>query len=276
MEIELIEPISERRARFELKQAQHTFANALRRAMMGEVPTLAVDYVKFYDNKSVLFDEMLALRLGLVPLRGDVDSYRFPWACECGGQGCSLCQLSLSLNAQCPDDREELTLYSRDLVSTDPEVSPAEPDIPIITLKRGQKVMAEAVARLGRGREHAKYQPTTVCGYKNRYRVVLGERCAACAERRCLEVCPRRVFAVEGGKPRVADEAACSYCKLCMVACEDVHGQGNAQVAVTPTEDVFMFTVETDGSLDAADVVLRAADVVKAKAAELSVKLAEI
>jgi len=276
MELEVIEPITKNRAVFELDHVETAFANALRRAMIAEVPTLAIDYVKFYDNTSVLFDEMLALRMGLIPLRGEVDSYRFPDECECGGEGCSLCQLYLNLNAQCPDDQDELTVYSGDMKSSDPETSPAQPDIPIIKLKKNQKIMAEAVARLGRGREHAKFQPTTVCGYRNRYMVTLGEKCKTCSEHKCVEACPRDVFEVIDGTPRVANELNCSYCKLCIEACQEIHGEEDSRVSITPVEDSFVFTVESDGSMDVADVVLRAADTMKVKVNELSEKLAEI
>ena len=60
--------LDERVAKFTLSGVSTSFANIFRRAMMSEVPTLAIENVRIYDNTSVLFDEMLAHRLGLIPL----------------------------------------------------------------------------------------------------------------------------------------------------------------------------------------------------------------
>jgi len=276
MEIELLEPITEYVAKFELKDVKNAFANAIRRAMIADVPTLAIDHVKFYDNTSVFFDEMLALRLGLIPIRGDLDSFKFQSDCECGGEGCGLCQVSLSLNAQCPNSEEELIVYSKDIKSQDSETLPAQQDIPIIKLKCDQKIMVEAVVRKGRGREHAKFQPTTVCGYKNRYLVEFGSDCSDCTEHKCVEVCPREVFKVVDGHVSVANETNCSLCKLCIDACEGIYGSGNSRITITELEDNFIFNVESDGSMDVGELVILAADSIKEKVNELSEKLAEL
>ena len=75
-------------ARFTLSGASPAFANAIRRAMIGEVPTLAIEDVRIYDNTSALFDEMLAHRLGLIPIRTDLTTYTTKDTCSCGGAGC--------------------------------------------------------------------------------------------------------------------------------------------------------------------------------------------
>ena len=74
--------------RFQIGPVNPSFANALRRAMIGEVPTLAIENVRIYDNTSALFDEMLAHRLGLIPIRTDLTSYVKREECSCSGEGC--------------------------------------------------------------------------------------------------------------------------------------------------------------------------------------------
>ncbi|MFA7304420.1 MAG: DNA-directed RNA polymerase subunit D, partial [Methanoregula sp.] len=71
MEIEFAS-LDDNLARFTLSGARPGFANAFRRAMIGEVPTLAIEDVRIYDNTSALFDEMLAHRLGLIPIKTDL------------------------------------------------------------------------------------------------------------------------------------------------------------------------------------------------------------
>ncbi len=161
MKLEILE-LKDRKAKFVLSEVTPAFANSLRRAMISDVPKMAIDYVDIYDNTSVLFDEMLSLRLGLIPIKTNADMYHLPAECDCKGAGCALCQVSLTLSAEGP-----CVVHSRDMKSSDPETVPADANIPIVELKAGQKVVLTAVARLGNGKEHAKFQPVCASGYKN-------------------------------------------------------------------------------------------------------------
>ena len=101
-------------------------------AMVADVPTLAIEYVNLYDNTSVLYDEQLALRLSLIPLVTDVETYVPQAECDvCGGEGCPACEVSLTLSAEGPG-----TVYSRDLIPTDPKIQPADPNVPIVELRK--------------------------------------------------------------------------------------------------------------------------------------------
>ena len=131
--INIIE-LSDRRAKFILSGVSYAFANALRRSAIAEVPTLTIDDVNIYENTSVLFDEMLALRLGLIPLETDLDSYILHSECKCEG-GCPQCQVSLTLNVEGPK-----VVYSGELKSSDPKIVPADEKIPIIKLIEGIKI----------------------------------------------------------------------------------------------------------------------------------------
>ena len=55
--------------KFVLSETDTSVANTLRRIMIAEVPTLAIDLVEFHDNSTVLNDEYIAHRLGLMPIR---------------------------------------------------------------------------------------------------------------------------------------------------------------------------------------------------------------
>ena len=89
-------------ARFTIHGATPAFANALRRSMIGEVPTLAIEDIRIYDNTSVLFDEILAHRLGMIPIKTDLSQYAPRAECSCGGVGCPGCTVTFTLSAEGP------------------------------------------------------------------------------------------------------------------------------------------------------------------------------
>lgn len=255
MKLEILD-IGERKARFVLSGTTPAFANALRRAMLADIPKMAIDYVDIYDNTSVMFDEMLAHRLGLIPLKTNLNMYKLKEECDCKGAGCSLCQVTFTLSAEGP-----CMVHSRDLKSSDPETVPADDSIPIIELKEGQKLVLTAVARLGLGKEHAKYQPVCPSGYKYVPIIEISEKCDSCKQ--CVEACPRGVLAVDNNKVVVVSPYECSMCELCMGAC-DINA-----IKVSADNTAFIFSVETDGSFSAGEVVTRAADAIRAKAVAL-------
>ena len=138
-----------------------SYANAVRRFAISEVPCMAIDDVVFLENSSVLYDEILAHRLGMVPIKTDLERYNLPEECDCGNPlGCHKCRVLFVLDAKGKD--KVSTVTSGDLVSEDRDVRPVSESIPLVKLAAGQSVKLEAYARLGRGKEHAKWQPSTV------------------------------------------------------------------------------------------------------------------
>lgn len=254
MEIDIIE-LSDRKARFVLSGVSAAFANAIRRSILSEVPVLAIDDVNIYDNTSVLFDEQLALRLGLIPLKADTKKYIFRKECKCEGQGCPLCQASLTLSAEGPR-----VVYSGDMVSTAPDVSPAEAIIPIVELKEKHKVVVEAIARLGTGRQHSKWQAGVASGYKNMPIITFGD-CDFCEE--CIKVCPRNILELNGSKVNVTDIIECSMCRLCEKACN------MNSIKVSESPDSFIMTFETTGAITAAELAVEAVSSIQKRASQL-------
>ena len=147
--------------RLQLEGVDRSYANAVRRFCIAEVPTMAIDDVVMVENSSVLYDEILAHRLGMIPIKTDLDRYNLPEDCDCGNPlGCHKCRVLFVLDAKGKD--KVSTVYSGDLVSEDREVRPVSESIPLVKLAQGQSVKLEAYARLGKGKEHAKWQPCTV------------------------------------------------------------------------------------------------------------------
>ena len=148
------------RIRVRLKGIDRAYANAIRRVAISQVPTMAIDDVVILENSSVMFDELVAHRLGLIPLKTSLDRFNLPEDCDCkNALGCSKCRVLLVLDAEASD--RVRTVSSGDLISEDPESKPVSDNIPIVKLAPGQKIKLEAYARLGKGSEHAKWQPTS-------------------------------------------------------------------------------------------------------------------
>jgi len=145
----------------QLEGVDRSYANAIRRFCISEVPAMAIDDIVILENSSVLYDEILAHRLGMIPLRTDLERYVLPEKCDCGSPlGCQKCRVLLVLDAVA--NERPRTVLSGDLVSEDRDIKPVSPNIPIVKLAVGQSVKLEAYARLGRAKEHAKWQPATV------------------------------------------------------------------------------------------------------------------
>ena len=119
-------------------------ANALRRTAMSRVPVFGIDKITMYENDSALFDEYIANRIGFVPIEtpsGYTEKDVVLFSLDKDGPGIA---------------------YSKSLKSSDPKVTVANNDIPLMKLLEGQHLRLEAKARLGTGKEHARFQPGVV------------------------------------------------------------------------------------------------------------------
>ena len=234
MEIKVLNK-QENKVTFVLKDTTPAFVNTLRRLITSEVPVLAVRKVTFVKNSSALFDEMLAHRLGLLPLTTDLESYVLPSKCSCKGAGCAKCQLILTLKAEGP-----ITVYSSDLKSQDPKIKPVFPKMPIVNLLKGQELEFEAVVTLGTGKEHAKFSPALVY-YKSFPKVTVDK--VKNADEVCKS-CPVGVFEMDGKNLKVKNLEACHLCMACVDCCDP-----KESVTVVGSEKDFIFTIESWGNL---------------------------
>jgi DNA-directed RNA polymerase subunit D len=151
----------ERKISIKLKGIPLQYANALRRLCLNGIPVFAIDTVDVIENSSVLPDEGLAHRLGLVPLKTDLSRFNEPAKCDCQSEtGCSNCKVMLVLDSG--DTDVSKAVLTDELTSEDDLVKPISDKIPIVQLAPGQRVKVECYARLGRGREHAKWNSSNI------------------------------------------------------------------------------------------------------------------
>lgn len=140
----------EKKISIKLKGVTLQYANALRRICLNGVPIYAIDTVDMIENSSVLADEGITHRLGLIPLKTDLSR---------SDESDSRIMLTLDSG----DDTETGRIVTTaELSSDDKVVKPSSDQIPIIHLAPGQKLKFEAYARLSRGTEHAKWNSSNI------------------------------------------------------------------------------------------------------------------
>ena len=144
-----------------LKGIPLQYANALRRICLNGVPVFAIDTVDIIENSSVLADEGIAHRLGMIPIKTDISRFVEHSKCSCKSEtGCSNCRVMLVIDSGASDTTRTIT--SNELTSEDETVKPTSDKVPIVVVAPGQRLKIEAYARLGRGLEHAKWNSSNI------------------------------------------------------------------------------------------------------------------
>jgi len=225
------------------------FVNAIRRIIITEIPVYACKELVVYENTSPLFDESIAHRVGLIPLKTPLDSDE------------SSRMVTISLEATGPT-----TVYSADMVSDDAEVSPIDGGFPIVKLGPGQKLSFNAECCVGFGKDHARWQPG-LASYKN-YPIIKidSKRCNLCG--RCSTACPQNILQMTDDAINVVDVMMCTFCKSCMEACTSSNEE--TLIKVIPQDDKFIFKVESFGNMTAKDLLTTALKMIENKANSLN------
>lgn len=270
MEIEILE-MADRKGKLIIKNSSPAMANALRRTMMSDIPKMAIDEVEFhlgsimsddkeYESRTPLFDEIIAHRLGMVPIPTDYNLFTFRDKCSCGGDGCPSCTITYCLNKTGP-----CTIYSGDMmVYGNPNLKPTDENIPIVELIDGQAVMIFAHAVMGTARKHVKWQAAFGVGYKYLPIIEIDPSKADDADvQAVVKECPKHVLGVKDGKLVVVNRNACCLCDSC-------ERFTNGAVKVHGDDTNFIFTYETDGSLTARQVLDKALEILVAETEELA------
>jgi len=228
---------------FLLKGATPAFANVMRRAMIESVPTMAIDTIEFRENSSVLYDEIIAHRIGLVPLSTDLKGYNLPATCKCKGEGCARCTLKLTLKAKGP-----CVVYASDIKSKDPKVKPVYGDMPIVKLLKGQELELEATAALGQGKQHVKWSPC-LAWYVYEPSITVNNDSPKLAE--CKSKYPPQIFDKNGKIDKKLITG--NLVDACDGVCPEV-----VKIAYNPSN--LLFSIEPWGQLTPKEIAQAAAD----------------
>ncbi len=248
--------LEENYAEFVIEGITPAIANAIRRTAISDVPTLAIDEVAIVENSTVFFDEIIAHRLGLIPLKVDTETYDVLLECyEEGKRDDCVAMLTLEVEAEKPG-----TAYSGHLKFAgfigefarlaSAEVKPVSDLVPIVKLAAGQKLVLEAYAKVGVGREHAKWQPVSIAAYKYYPEIRIIKRECGEEGKKCADACPKGILKWSNGRLDLIPEKVeeCTMCRACEEACPEV-------IKVSWDDSKFIFRVEGLGVIPVAKVI---------------------
>ena len=254
--------LTEDTVRFLIEGVDTSFVNTLRRAMVAEVPTMTIEDIFYFDNSSLVPDEILANRLGFTPLKTDLDSYVLPEDCDCNAElGCPKCRAVLTLDIEATEN--SVTVYSGDLVPDDPNTAPITDKIVLAKLAEGQSIRFEAYAQLGQGKVHSKWSPVSMCVYQNVSMIPITDQAKA---EECVSDCEDAAV-IEKDYLKVIDIQKFESCKRCRELAP------RELILENLKSDEFLFTVETTGALPPKRVVTEAVKILKQKLAALAKKV---
>ncbi|MGC9210112.1 MAG: DNA-directed RNA polymerase subunit D [Acidilobus sp.] len=233
------------------------YGNALRRLALSDVPTMAIDFVYFYDNETSVFDEIIAHRLGLTVLKSDevLTKYGSPEECRNASENDEHCYAKVYLEAEASVDSPGLYVKASQLKFSDPLIKPAYPDTPIIYLAPGQRLHLVAYARLGRGYEHGKWSPASVSvlRYATYVEYDADKVSSECLD--CISAYPELVEAIQaGGKGRV--ELGLNRTSSALRYCERTACKGALRVIYDPSK-LYLY-IESTGALEPHRIVYEA------------------
>lgn len=226
---------------FNVSGTSNAIINAIRRNVF-EIPVLAIDTVEFYKNDSALYDEILAHRLGLVPLKAP-KTFTLRSECSCKGKGCLKCTAALKLKAEGP-----CTVYTEDL-----KAKGCEPvfNMPLVILIKDQELEFSAEACLGTAKEHTKFSPGLVW-FSSIPEINLKKETENFTE--LVNVCPKKAITTKNNKIEI-DPLKCDICEACVEYCIKY----NKEVPeIKASEQNFIFNIESFGQLSPKDIFLEA------------------
>lgn len=203
----------------EIKGMDPSLVNALRRIVISEVPTMAIEKCNFYQNTSIIPDEVLAHRLGLIPILADANLFNYYSE---GEEYSEFNYLTFKLHVIC--EKEPINVYSNEIkwvpqgnqLSRIKKTGPVHDDILVAKLSPGQEIEVELICVKGIGKTHAKWAPGTSY-YRLLPEITVLSTIKNEKAEKLKKTCPMGVFDIEdSGKLFVKDSKKCTMCRECI------------------------------------------------------------
>lgn len=221
-------------------EANESILNAIRR-YVNQILVLAVDEIEVSKNDSPLYDETIAHRIGLIPLKNE-----------------SKTNGKLKL-----DVKKEGIVYSEELKG---DFKIVQGKIPITLLGKGQELELVATVKTGKGNEYSKFSPGLIF-YRNVFEIKADKNCP----KEVIKNCPKNLLKLKGGRIIIDDAFKCDSCDACVEFCKK---NGKEAIEIIPTKELLV-TIESFGQLSVENMFKKSIEVLKKDLTELSKKLSK-
>ena len=273
---------------FEVTGISPALANMIRRILIANVPTMAIETCFVNNNTSVMQDEVLCHRLGLIPIKAEPND--FEYVTEKGNFTDSN-SIKFSLKVKCPSMEElkkmarsdpahsskpveYMTVYSHSLQCTrvgkqvdypEDTLCVADDDIILMKLAPGQEIDIDMYATKGVGEDHAKWSPVCTAFYRMKPDIRINKKKVGKDAYDLVKLCPMKVFDIEDlgdglDTAVVKRPLNCSLCREC------IRGEGKENdVLLYRIKNDFIFTIECTGVIPVETIMNRALTVLREK-----------
>lgn len=226
-------------------EIEESLANAMRR-YLNQIPILAIDEVEISKNDSPLYDETIAHRIGLIPLKmnktmGEKTTSQLKLSSKKGGM-----------------------VYSGEFVG---KLKVVYDEIPITSLKKGQELELVATTKVGKGVNHPKFSSGLVF-YRNVVDIKISKDCP----KEVINICPQKIFELKGDKVATKDVEKCDVCEACIELCKKKRKKD--AINLIPTKNL-MITIESWGQLSIEEMIKRTIEILKKDLKEVSKKISK-
>ena len=225
-------------------EIEESLANAIRR-YLHQIPILAVDEVEISKNDSPLYDETIAHRIGLIPLKMDKSINEK-----------TITKLKLNV-------KKEGMVYSGELTG---KIKVVYTQIPITSLKKDQELELIAITKLGKGSNHSKFSPGLMF-YRNVSEIIMDKGFYG----EVKKVYPNIKIKEKGDKIIILDNEKKEVCDVCEGICE----KSGKKIEIKPLKELII-TLESFGQLSVEEIFKKSIDVLKKDLAEVSKKVNKI
>lgn len=261
---------------FDLIGSPVAFANAFRRLMLSEVPSMAIEKVYIFNNTSIIQDEVLAHRLGLIPLKANPLQFQMKNPDDENDEGTELDTLDFELKFRGVKKSGEEIMRNQNVYSShikwlpkgkqasiykEADIGPIHDDILISKMRSGHELDLKLIAVKGVGKDHAKFSPVATAYYRLLPEIKIN-RAVTGADAKLLQKCfsPGVIQIDDSGCAFVAD-ARYDSCSRNVFRYPQL---ANA-VTASRVQDHFLFTVESVGALTPDAIFIEAVKVLKKK-----------
>jgi DNA-directed RNA polymerase subunit D len=263
MKIEVID-LEPKKIALKINDVKPYLVNSIRRILISELPKLAIDNVIIYDNTSALFDEIIAHRLGLIPIPTDLELLNFRDGCVCKDKGCPSCTVRYTLSKE-----NEGTVYSGDLQPAEESWSIKEDNIPIVELSKDQRLILEVEAILGYAKDHAKWQSVISPGYRF-YPIIEFDKKRINDIKELINKLPSDFINIKNDKLEIND------IKKLPILESYIEKEKIDYIKIKKDSKNIIFSFETDGSMDAKTALLKSIDILNNKYKEFGKQLKKL